>query len=371
MKTLLVFLLFTTVLLADDSYVGAWSANISPMKKLSKDIQMVKEVVYVKMHQDSSEVFCKFWFYNTGKTQTIKVGFPDYHAMYDVSSTFPIENFKSSINNKYAEVKPFRFVEKIDTINYNNEISFDSAYTNWYVKDVEFKANDTTIIEDYYTGKNGGYAGGGGDNGVYIATSFHYFLGSGKTWKGPIGDGTIIFDHSELLSNYFSDSYSNENKSKKINIIKLDDFTIYNFKDLKPKENTFVDIGLLISQTNEDELTDVSIFDYLCKNKYNSDDVQIMKNELLARLGRPITDNFLKDYFSKKSWYKPSQDNVFKYSKKLLDIYLKNLHDYSAKVKTKSLPKSLPKFRFHPDNEKKFLDLIENVKKEFTINTFR
>ena len=96
-----------------------------------------------------------------------------------------------------------------------------------------------------------------------------------------------------------------------------------------------------------------------------------MKNELLARLRMPIKDNFLKDYFSKKPWFKQSQENVFKYSKKLLDVYLKNLHNYSAKVKTKSIPKSLPKFRFHPDNEQEYFKLIENVKKEFTINPIR
>ena len=102
--SLLLILLVFTNLHADDGNIGTWASNISPLKKKCKDIQMIKEVVFIKMNQDSSEVFCKFWFYYSGKTRTVMVGFPNVRSVYD-NKTVQINNFRSQVNNIPIDIK--------------------------------------------------------------------------------------------------------------------------------------------------------------------------------------------------------------------------------------------------------------------------
>ena len=370
----LFILLFSLNLLADDGYLGTWASNISPLKKLSKDIQMVKEVVYIKMHQLKSEVFCKFWFYNSGKNQTVLVGFPDAKSDYD-EKTNQIENFKSIVNNIPLDIKQKLYLDRIDTNSDFNvkknktEFYYDSTYTKWFVKDVEFKSNDTTIIEDYYTGNNSGWNEG--------FSAFYYFLGSGKTWKGSIGEGTIIFDHSDLLSNYFYGRYDKDEKYNNTKMNLLDDFTIYTFTNLKPKESSIVDIGLLDSYSNDKDYIRYpsefsnKMINFLRSKKYSKVECNIMINEILARLGRPLENKELTEYFSKKSWFEKAMKKELKYTAKLLEKYLKDIKNYTKSLKGKSSKKESIKFRFHPKNENDLLKMIEDAKKEFRIGEIR
>lgn len=377
LKYIFILIFSSSLLFADDGFIGAWSASISPMKKQSSDIEMSKEVVYIKMGKDTSEVWCKFWMYNHGKTQKILVGFPDYHV--DQFSFFcPLMDFRSKVNGLDVKLEKYSYIEQIDTSNYDNKLEYDTVTTHWYTKEIEFKAGDTVMIEDYYKALNGSQIG---YSSAYLAKSFHYFIGSGKTWKGPIGNGLIIFDHSNVVSNYFMEQQEEYNKKSSKNKIKrelLDDFTIYQFKKYKPSEFETVNVQLIDlnypiytgdSINSEQDGNIIDLDSYILANKsLTACDLKIMANEILARLNYKFEDKFLSNYFKTQSWYHTYlPEKPIALQPHYIRTLFSKLEEF-YNIKSGGIKEDCSKnLRFQNKNQEKLMEQIHLIKQDFGI----
>ena len=147
---ILLFLIITMPLMADDGYLGAWNGSayaFTPTK-----VQMVSELIHITLYDTVCTVRCKFEFYNHGETQNVKVGFPDYinNTGFQHGSQ-PLRNFISTVDSVPVDVKReliFRYYK--DTNSEEAKANIDSTGFYWLTKEVVFPAKKTVIIEDYY-----------------------------------------------------------------------------------------------------------------------------------------------------------------------------------------------------------------------------
>ncbi len=87
---------FSSFSYSDDTYLGSLGGNPFPHPR-ADSIRMVREHVYVHLDQGLSHVKCRFWFYNFGSEQTVRMGFPNF--FFNVArASEPIKNFTCKIN---------------------------------------------------------------------------------------------------------------------------------------------------------------------------------------------------------------------------------------------------------------------------------
>ena len=355
MKYIILFIMASLTGLANDGYLGTWSGNPVPGK--STDIEMSRELIYIKVHREYSQVFCKFWFYNHGKTEKVKVGFPDASSSGDEDPTTPLEKFTSIVNGKPIDLKHELQVISLDTFDFDNDGNKKDTYAfrTWYTKDIEFSGHDTTVIEDYYQARNSGFI-----DLMFMGQVF-YFIGTGSTWKGAIGRGDIIFDHSEVFSNLFiNENFVNDNP--KLGYVWLNNFTQVVYKDLVPLSGESVSICFLnyFDGWGDDGSKDGPFAQYIDFRKLTQQDLYGMKEEIKARAGIKGID-FYKDC----GWYEKAQSEG---SGKLND---------NEKLAVKNIEKHLKKSDYSPDSpaqpcktEKAELRKLEKWKSEFEITKF-
>lgn len=313
---------------ANDGNVISWNGNVKPGK--STKISMAKEVIYVDLSGDNCIVQCKFWFYNHGEQDTVLVGFPAEEFYNDAPGSNPIEDFKSRVNGKAIDVKPLYEQLNIDTVNNDEDGAtfYDTtSYRKWYVKEVVFKAHDTTFIEDAY------YTGWQASSGSYFTDkTFEYIIGTGSTWFGPIGDGTIVFDYSNFASAALLNRYSIDDK------FDLDGYTgiqysIYRFKNRAPNPKdvlsiSFFDVdNMWLDDMDKQSVGDENTFSY--KNFVEQFELTpariiLLKNEILAKFGYVFKDTTIRKYYSAMKWYKPDKNLSLKgFNHPLYDIIKK------------------------------------------------
>ncbi len=262
---------------------------------------MVSESVYVSLTFDSIKVYTKFWMYNKGETQKIKVFFPYSTEVFGLKGPPEIKDMTCKINQKTIKVK------KKD-----RKIISDYKYTMpYFYWTTEFIGNDTTEVEVTYNSV-------WGRDGFAPCKYFDYIIGTAKTWNGPIGRGIIIFDHTNYLSTNFIYKCAFEANFKEpyylfteqkinpdIQIEYKEDATIYSFHDYTPKANEGISISILdYDWINTYEYVDYFKKLFVCQN-YTKEQFGDMKNEIYARRGYIFQDKKLMDYFLMKKWYKP------------------------------------------------------------------
>jgi hypothetical protein len=71
--------------LADDSYKGTVGGNPFAHDR-ADSIRMVKEYVNIHLGREMSHVKCKFWFYNSGRSEYVRVGFPNLDTFHDTNA---------------------------------------------------------------------------------------------------------------------------------------------------------------------------------------------------------------------------------------------------------------------------------------------
>lgn len=349
-----VYLLSICDSLANDGVVVAWNGNVRAWK--NNKIQMVKEVVYVKLFDDKCKVRCKFWFYNSGNTDTVKVGFPNESYNDGSPGSISLENFRTLVNNKEQEVQSYFDSIQTDTIyDDNGKISsIDTTdFDEWYVKDVIFKGKDTTYIEDSYetdwTGSSGGY---------FRDRTFRYIIGTGSTWNGTILDGTIIFDMSDYETNVLQNSFYGDFRS--CNITETDNLTVLKFHNKIPFLNSqyiieFIDLNNVWFSDydgSQDEEELASFKTYMKKRDLSQDEIVLMKNEILAHNGYIFKDTTIQKYYSGMKWYKPDKKfNLKKFNHPFYQLLKKN-----CKVPTKRESESYIKVQMKNEELK---DLIK------------
>ncbi|MBI5216647.1 MAG: YARHG domain-containing protein [Ignavibacteriae bacterium] len=287
LKSILFIFIFSITSYSDDSYLGSVGGNAFPMGR-ADSIQMIKENIYIQLFQNDSHVKCQFWFYNSGSNDVVSVGFPNFHINPGTSSN-PIRNFTCRVNGET--------VTDIGETKLQTSYRYDSTEEeeNWYTWIVEFKSKDTVFIENEYDGDW---------SGTMCEQAFVYTIGTGSSWAGPIKEGRIVFDHSNLATTNFviKKSIWAQLKPEFFN-----DSTVYSFSNYLPKRNEEVDIWFH-SYWSFSEETDT----HPCPEFYGTiesiEQVRLMKNELFARHGYVFKDTSLSNYFAKQTWYKPNNE---------------------------------------------------------------
>ena len=158
---------------------------------------------------------------------------------------------------------------------------------------MEIKGKDTIFIENEYDGKW---------SGTLCERAFVYSIGTGSSWAGPIMDGRIVFDHSNLATSNFV--------IKKIIWGKLkpeyfSDSTVYTFSNYLPSSKEDVDVWFHSYWDFKDEPKY-----FRCPGFYgqveSSEQARMMRNEIFARHGYVFKDKYLSEFFGQQKWYKPN-----------------------------------------------------------------
>jgi hypothetical protein len=120
------------------------------------------------------DVDCAFVFRNSGKATKVRMGFPE-EGWGNISVDRPqgFVRFATWVDGKPAatRVEGFRASER------------DSSWKRWRVKAVQFGAGQKREVRVRYRGRLGEDSLGG--------TFFVYRVGSGGSWKGPIGQARV------------------------------------------------------------------------------------------------------------------------------------------------------------------------------------
>ena len=300
---------------ANDTEMGNYGYNPVPMS--ASKVQMIREVIYAKMENNEYKVHCKFWFYNHGDKVKLKVGFPDY-PMDELDENYqPLKNFRSLVNDKPVTLEYKRKIKRIDTSYIeNNKLYLDTISVNWYIKTVDFPANDTVIIENCYEGNLGGTVGHWFSALIFM----NYVIGTGSSWYGNISDGLIVFDYTNLRSADFIRNPQNLSKNKNITVTISENMTTFQFKDYKPKKNETLGLefysrlgvnndweSIFNPPANESEfgLDEIKKSLKEIKNNFDPEKLDRMSKEVLVRGCLPLENKTDIEFFKQKPWYKP------------------------------------------------------------------
>jgi len=154
----------------DDEAIQGIGGAIEPMKE-HPSIVMDRMEVDINIWPEYADVDCRFVFRNTGPAATVRMGFPE-ESFYPPSRDHLVgfTRFATWVDGKpvQAAIEGLRWDK--DRIHWKR----------WRVKQVEFAAGQTRRVRVQYAAPLGKIASSpGGD--------FQYDLGSGASWKGPIG----------------------------------------------------------------------------------------------------------------------------------------------------------------------------------------
>lgn len=333
------------------------------------------------MYNDYCEVRCKFWFYNSGNNDTVQIGFPC--EIYDKESpgTFAIEDFFSIVNKKPIDTKEY-ITFHIDTIQMENHsiikdgieyyvensdslppilVLDTTSYTKWFVKDVVFKANDTTFIEDSYTCQWSGSVGGS-----FLDKTFEYFIGTGATWHKGIGKGTIVFDYSEYCTDEFIGGLLLD--SDKFTVKTINGYTIINYNNYLPKNNETVGMYFYDYPNASFDLSgysaNVAFKSFVNTNSISKNQMQMMKDEILAHVGFIFKNQQTQAYFEKMKWYKKNSD----FNLKGFDNQFYKLLDKNCKLTETQIIELYNNQIVELQKQKDIEDKVNQYSKEFEID---
>lgn len=145
-------------------------------------VEMVSADIKIKV--PSCEVTVTYSFKNSGKKESVTMGFPEegYDAYLDAKQKTWFKSFKSWVDGQAVPV----LVQKID----DPESDPDFGYKVWWVKKMDFDAGQTRSVKNVYVSQPGG--------DTVPRHFFEYIVHTAKTWKGPIGKLRLEVDTSGL-----------------------------------------------------------------------------------------------------------------------------------------------------------------------------
>ena len=298
---LTIFLIFKTAY-GDIGNLDSRQGNIYPTK--NTNISMSREYVYITLKENEIDVYAKFWMYNNDKKSREKVGFPA-DSSCGLNSSLEISNFWCKFNSQKIKVKTKTIKKKIVSRTFKRP---------WYYWEMDFAANDTTIVEV-------GYTGHWGEDGFSPTLYFTYLIGTGNTWADSIGYGKIIFDHTNYLSTNFvtkcyyelSPDWDSRRFFQKIsrpgiNVQYNENTTIYTFQNYLPKKDEMLSISFIDYNSAYIDKSKEYITSLLKCQKQTNKQLYDMKNEILARKGYIFQNEELLNEYLNKSWYKPQKN---------------------------------------------------------------
>ena len=163
-KSILFFLILASpyFIYANVPNYGTKSGNIYPEEPVDS-IQLIKDIVHIKLHIDSVHVKCAFWLLNSGSSKTISVAFPNYQS--DLFSTKPVNDFKCIVNGipteniatvKLEETNYLKKIECPECIDPGPVLHRPVVEKYWYKWKIFIEENDTAKIKIEFDGKWGG-----------------------------------------------------------------------------------------------------------------------------------------------------------------------------------------------------------------------
>jgi hypothetical protein len=173
------------VALADDTSLGATGGTVYPVK--SADVRLDAETVQATCFGEFVEYRVDFRFVNDGAARTIRLGFPFDYADYRENDSEPPVGFQAWQDGDPLQVRvvPARPVD-------------GGEEGGYFVHVARFPRGATTITVSYLTQYSssamGRRAGADwGDPGFGMASWCEYWLHTGSTWKGPIGEAVVRY----------------------------------------------------------------------------------------------------------------------------------------------------------------------------------
>ena len=275
---------------------------------LKQTLTSVKEEnVRIILFRDSCQVVCKFTVQNDQKSEKLLVSFPNSLADYDM--------FR---NKKGEGISNFRVSFDGNRINHqtvvDTTLSFGKFKDNeWFQFPVTINKSKIHRIECRYTDKHYGM--------------YHYLIGTGATWNGPINKGNITFDHSNICSHLFiekTESFKSADLEFPIKLIpkQYSDSLVYSFENYRPDSNEVVGIRFFQYWTGKtnyldtisityDNLSGLFFFGY--KNEFiyrflgdtvkyhHGSDLTRIRDELFRRIGTESQTKLNKLSFGEKT----------------------------------------------------------------------
>lgn len=167
---------------ADDASLGAVGYGVVPLD--NDQIEMVSETVEVWLHPSFAEVEATFNFHNTSDATEVLMGFPQRKERegregFDVTE---LQDFKAYVDGEEVEVTFKKQTEPQEGLN----------FAGWHTFAVPFEPDQTRTVRNTYRGRL-----------TYLSDGtqiFDYVLGTGRLWKGPIGQVDIVVHLQDGLS---------------------------------------------------------------------------------------------------------------------------------------------------------------------------
>jgi len=160
---------------ADDSSVSVRGGLVSPMGE-HPSVVMERCIVNADVYPDHSQVRCEFVFHNTGRAQTVAMGFPAFgvesQGRVEVKAP-PLSDFRTWVDGR--EVR----TQVRHQLGHSTGWGEGEPGIRWYVKWVWFGRDQRRVVQASYRQLNGDSTGG--------ERSFPYTITSGASWLGPIG----------------------------------------------------------------------------------------------------------------------------------------------------------------------------------------
>jgi hypothetical protein len=163
---------------------------------------MHQETINMRLYRDYYDVDVTFEFINTGETETISLGFPVEvytQSLPDYKKEALLVDFHSYINDKLLD--EYTIMEEV-TGHDDREYGY-VTYTKWYIREVVFPANSTTISRVAYRTPYGHSS---------FSKTGGYIFGTGYNWKGTIGKMTVNVTHNDdlFIEDFSFGRYSSE-----------------------------------------------------------------------------------------------------------------------------------------------------------------
>ncbi|MFB3880320.1 MAG: stalk domain-containing protein [Armatimonadota bacterium] len=172
MRLLLCFVLLLSAIAAqgDDGAISEVGGAIELMGE-HPSVVMARMSVTADLTPDRATVDCQFIFRNTGPTVTVRMGFPE--SGFGDGGGRGFLSFKTWVDGVPARA----------TMEESKASGQAEQYLRWRVKKVQFGRGQTRRVRVRYTSRMGDDTSG--------ARSFSYQIGTGGSWKGPIGDARV------------------------------------------------------------------------------------------------------------------------------------------------------------------------------------
>ena len=179
------FLSAQPVALADDTSIGATGGTVYPI--WMTDVRLAAETVQATCFGSFVEYRVDFKFVNDGKARTIKLGFPFNSRDWGENGPAQPVGFQAWREGEPLSVRavPARYADGAPTSGY-------------FVHKAYFPAGATAITVSYLAESSGTARGrragaDSGDPGFGMAAWYEYWLHTGSTWKGPIGEAVVRY----------------------------------------------------------------------------------------------------------------------------------------------------------------------------------